>query len=805
MLRWMTSKPINPLIKRGFRTKQELYFNVNPLNIDSSGPKSLLEFSHISSAEEKLWLEENFSSTLNEPLSLAQKLNTLKMIQMGESFEQFLHKKFGSYKRYSGQGTESLVPCLYGVANSYHVGGDSIVLTIAHRGKLSVLVSLMNYPLRNLFFKVKGGSLVPDELNKESYYFVDDIATHIAVTTKRNELKGLKVSMLHNPSHLEIGGAVGMGKTRAKIDKGDKTMHVWVHGDAAMSGQGVVYELTQMAHLDKFSVGGTLHIVANNQLGFTATESMGRSSNYCTDIFKIIEAPIVHVNALSVEDVVKCANLGVKYRNKFKNDFAIDLVGYRKFGHNEVDDPTFTNPLMYKTIKKLKSAAELYAEQLISEGVTTAEYFEKLKIGFEAHLNKELNSSNLEDLEKDENGWIKVDSFREQWKGFSPLHNKETVQTGYVKEKLIGICNASTKIPEGFKVHPILARTYQARNESVNTDKIDWATAEILAFGSLMQQGYNIRLCGEDSIRGTFSQRQIGVYCQDTEKFAIPLASLGKLTVVNSILSELGVVGFEYGYSLDDPKNLVLWEAQFGDFSNMAQPITDTYIATGEAKWLRQSGLILLLPHGQEAQGPDHSSAQLERYLGLVNNPLNTQMNLEVVNMIVPSNYFHLLRMSVLRNFRRPIVIGTPKSALRNKWAVSKMEDFEEGSGFKPVIYKDFGKGSQKVVVCNGKVYLDLINQFPDISILLVEQLAPLPFNEIQETLRKTRKNIVWVQEEPKNFGVFNYIRPYLEQICGNFEVVARTETSANAVGNSKDYKIQQEKLFQDVARVLGC
>ena len=805
MLKWMASKPFNPILYRYFRTKPEVYSNVSPLNLNSSGPKSNLEFSHISSAEEKFWLEENFLLAQSTPLPLAQKLNTLKMIQMGESFEQFLHKKFGSYKRYSGQGTESLVPCLYSVANSYYNDGENIVLTIAHRGKLSVLVSLMNYPLRNLFFKIKGGSLVPEELNKDEFYFVDDIATHIAVTTKRSDMKGLRISMLHNPSHLEIGGAVGMGKTRGKIDRGTKAMHVWVHGDAALSGQGVVYELTQMAHLEKFSVNGTFHIVANNQLGFTATESMGRSSNYCTDIFKIIEAPILHVNALSVEDVVKCADLGVKYRNKFHNDFALDLVGYRKYGHNEVDDPTFTNPLMYKTIKTIKSAADLYAEQLISEGVTTPEYVEKMKIGFEAHLNKELTSSTLESLEKDEQGLLKVDSFREQWQGFTPLHNKNAVQSGYLKEKLLDICKISTSVPGNFKIHSILSKTFQARNECVLNDKIDWATAEILAFGSLLQQGFSIRLCGEDSIRGTFSQRQIGVYCQNTENFVMPLASLGKLTVVNSILSELGVVGFEYGYSLDNPKNLVLWEAQFGDFSNMAQPITDTYIASGEAKWLRQSGLILLLPHGQEAQGPDHSSAQLERYLGLVNNPLSTQLNMEVVNMIIPANYFHLLRKSVLRDFRRPIVIGTPKSALRNKWAVSKMEDFEEGSDFKPVIFKDFGKGSEKIVICNGKVYLDLISQFQDISLMLVEQLAPLPVEEIEEIVKKSGKKVVWVQEEPKNFGVFNYVRPYLERICKDLEVIARVETSANAVGNSKDYKTQQDLLFKDVARVLGC
>jgi 2-oxoglutarate dehydrogenase E1 component len=580
-------------------------------------------------------------------------------------------------------------------------------------------------------------------------------------------------------------------------------LHVWVHGDAALAGQGVVYELTQMAHLEKFSVGGTVHVVANNQLGFTANESMGRSSNYCTDVFKIIEAPVVHVNALSVEDVVKCGNLAVRYRNKFKNDFVIDLVGYRRYGHNEVDDPTFTNPLMYKKIREIKGSAALYAQQLLDEGVTTQDYIEKIKNQLKNHLNKELSLASLENLEKDSNGWLKVDSFQAQWTGFSPLHQKNEVKSGYDSEKLKDICKISTTVPSSFKIHPILKKNLQARNDCVISDKIDWATAEILAFGSLLQEGFHVRLCGEDSIRGTFSQRQVGVYCQETEKFDVPLARLGNFTVVNSILSEIAVVGFEYGYSLDHPKNLVLWEAQFGDFANMAQPITDTYIVSGEAKWMRQSGLALILPHGQEAQGPDHSSAQIERYLGMVNNTLSQQVNIEVYNMIHPANYFHLLRRSMLRNFRRPLIIGTPKSALRNKWATSTLEEFNENSSFRPVILRENGKGSKKLVLCNGKVAIDLLTHFNDISIVLIEQLAPLPLQEIKDVVSKTGKEFVWVQEEPKNFGVFNYIRPYLESEFGKFQVIARPELSANAVGNSKDFKAQQEKILLQVSEII--
>ena len=791
------------LLSRSYHLPSDIYKSISPLNPSASGPKSLLEFQHISNAEERAWLESEYQKLNTTPMPIAQKLNTLRMIQMSETFEHFVHKKFGTYKRYSGEGTESLVPSLHSVFNSYYPFGESIILTIAHRGKLAVLSSLMNYPLRNLFYKIKGNSLMPEEVNRGTYYYLDDIATHIAVTAEKPEMKGLKVSMLHNPSHLEIGGGVGMGKTRAKIDRGAKAMHVWVHGDAALSGQGVVYELTQMAHLEKFGVGGTLHVVANNQLGFTANESMGRSTAYCTDVFKIIEAPVIHVNAMAVEDVVKVSSLAVNYRNKFSNDVVIDLVGYRRYGHNEVDDPTFTNPLMYKTIRQLSGAASSYASQLISEGVTTQEYIDKLKLQLETHLNKELSLSSIENLDKTGEGQLKIDSFKGQWSGFTPIHNTKPLISGYDPDKLREICRVSTSVPPSFKIHPILMKNLQARNEAVNSDKVDWATAEILAFGSLAKDGFNVRLCGEDSIRGTFSQRQIGVYCQETEKYALPLAKLGNVSVVNSILSELAVVGFEYGYALDHPKNLVLWEAQFGDFANMAQPIIDTYVASGEAKWMRQSGLVMLLPHGQEAQGPDHSSAQIERYLGLVNNPLSTQVNIEVYNMVHPSNYFHLLRRSMLRDFRRPIIVATPKSALRNKLAVSSLSEFNESSSFNPVIFKNSGNGSKKLVICSGKVSLDLLTQFKDISLAVIEQLAPLPLDEIVSIVNKTQKEVVWVQEEPKNFGVYNWIRPYLEEKFGKVQVVARPEISANAVGNSIDYKDHQDKFYQEISRVI--
>ena len=794
-------------LQRGFRNRGDIYGGVNPLSSSPTSSKILTEFSHISSSEEKSWLEKEYESLVSTPLPLAQKLNALRMVQMAESFEHFLHKKFNSYKRYSGEGLESLVPCLYSICQGYKpLEPSSLVLTIAHRGKLAVLVSLMNYPMRNLFYKIRGHSLMPQEYNAASpYYYVDDIATHIAVTAERPELKNVKISMLHNPSHLEIGGGVGMGKTKSKQDHGKNAMHVWVHGDAAMSGQGVVYELTQMAHLKEFQIGGTVHVVANNQIGFTAHEELGRSSPYCTDVFKIIEAPVVHVNAMSVEDVVKMGHLGVSYKKKFKNDFAIDLVGYRKYGHNEVDDPMFTNPLMYKSIREMKGVASEYGKQLVAEGSVTQEYIDRMKQGFEDHLSKELANSDKEHLAKDENGWLKFDSFREQWKGFTPIHNTNKTTTGYDKQKLHEICRLTTEIPDGFKPHNILAKSLQARLENLNKNKVDWATAELLAIGSLLQQGYNVRLSGEDVLRGTFSQRNIAFFCQNTEKMVMPLSQIkpGRLIAVNSLLSELGVVGFEYGYSLDHPENLVMWEAQFGDFANMAQPITDTYIVGGEAKWGRQSGLVVLLPHGQEAQGPDHSSGILERYLTQVNDPIGTQLNIQVANCVYPANYFHLLRSLMLRNFRRPLILGTPKSGLRNKYAISDLDEFTESHSFQPVILKNQGKGSRTLFLCNGKVYLDLLGQFPDISLLLIEELAPLPIESIKNLINKEGKRVAWVQEEPRNLGVFRYIQPYIEGICGGFEVISRPGLSAHSTGNSDDFKSQQENIFAKVKALI--
>mmetsp|Transcript_24476 Transcript_24476/g.24197 ORF Transcript_24476/g.24197 Transcript_24476/m.24197 type:complete len:622 (+) Transcript_24476:136-2001(+) len=614
--------------------------------------------------------------------------------------------------------------------------------------------------------------------------------------------------MLHNPSHLEIGGAVGLGKTKSKIDSGKEALHLWIHGDAALAGQGVVYETTQMAHLPDFSVNGCIHIVANNQVGFTTPEALGRSSPHCTDIFKIIGAPILRVNAYSPEEVVKAGQLAVEYRKLFKNDFAIDLIGYRKYGHNEVDEPSFTNPLMYKVIRgEMKGCATNYAEQLINEGVINEKVYEKMKKQLEEHLNKEFEASNIEGLEKDEKGWIKVDSFKDQWAGISPFHKKGHIETGVEVGKLKEIAEMTVNIPDNIKVHPLIVKGHIGnRKANLAEGKVDWATAEAMAFGSLLQEGYNVRICGEDTVRGTYSQRHAGYYCQETEKLFIPFEQLkpGKFTVINSFLSELAVLGFEYGYSLDDPKHLVLWEAQYGDFANMAQPIIDTYVASGEAKWLRQSGLVLLLPNGQEGAGPDHSSARIGRYLELVNNLQATQLNLQVANCIIPSNYFHLLREQVKKDFRRPLVLGTPKSALRSKLLYSDLESMGPGTSFKPFFFKDINGGrSDKLFICNGKIYVELLQQFQQdkISILLIEELSPFPYDELYAELsrRGFPEKAIFVQEEPENTGVFRYIEPQLRKLFGGIDLISRIGLSCSSEGNSGDFKAHQEAIFQSI------
>lgn len=794
-------------LRRLSTIRSNQYNLLDPITHPDSHQSPFLETSHLKSDHERSWVESEFSSLSSHSLPIAMRLNSLSMLQMEESFDDFLHKKFSNFKRYSCEGTESIHPSLYSIFQEYYTGSpSSIVLTISHRGKLSLMTGVLKYPLRILFAKIQGKSLIPAELNKDFYYFADEIPFNRAFTVERPEFPAMKLILLHNSCHLELGGAVGMGKTRAKIDSGLPSMHVWIHGDASVAGQGVIYEATQMSKLHKFQIGGTIHIVENNQIGFTANEDSERSSPYCTDVFKIIESPILHVNAKSVDDVIKANILAVRYRNKFKNDFVIDLVGYRKYGHNELDDPTITNPLMYKNIKKLGITVNEYAEKLINEGVLSEDYYEKLKRNLWKHLEDELEASRKQEIDNHIKKFFWDNSFKEKWELCGPIHSNEISRTGVKIELLEKILTQSTQVPNDFVLHPTVQKTFDHRIEKFLDGKVDWATAEILAFGSLLSEGCNIRLSGEDVVRGTFSQRHIGVYCQESNMQYLPLSHIipGKLTVVNSPVSELGILAFEYGYSLENPHNLTIWESQFGDFANMAQPIIDTYIASAESKVGRQSGLVILLPHGQEGQGSEHSSAQLERYLNLVNDPLSTQVNIEILNLIFPSNYFHILRNSLNRNFRRPLFIFTPKSGLRNKLSYSNKHEFAERSQFEPVIFNEKGKGSKTLFVCSGKIYLDLIGKFENISIMAIEQLSPMPLEKILSNLKGSQKNVVWVQEESENFGAWRYVKDIFETISVKLSCVGRPKLPVQAVGNLEEFYQQQERIFERV-KELGA
>jgi probable 2-oxoglutarate dehydrogenase E1 component DHKTD1 len=779
----------------------------NPIDDPFYGPIGV-EFEHTQS-EVKEWLYTQYEAAYGLPLSPAERINTLRLLLMAEKFEQFLHLKKATYKRYSGEGLESLVPAVHSMmavhARNPHA---AVVTSVGHRGKLALSASLLKFPVRDLFWKISGHSNLP-----EDGYFLDDIATHLASTATLAELNHLRVSQTHNPSHLEVQGPVGTGKTRAKIDDGTDALHIWVHGDAALSAQGVVYETLQLSDLPDFSVGGTLHIVANNQIGFTTEGSEGRSSRYCTDIFKVVETPILHVNAYCPEAVVKAARFAAEYRSHFGRDFAIDLIGFRKYGHNEVDDPTITNPRMYQHVKKLEGVGSAYARRLLSEGVVSQNLLDNLLRKIDTHLVAEFDEAGASKPTWKEFTSVETkgsSAFTGKWSGFGVARGEQPV-TGYDLEKLSQIAELSVSTPADFVLHSVIKRVFvEGRRTQMKEGQINWATAEALAFGSLLEQGYNVRISGQDVTRGTFAQRHAGIYCQTSGKKTTPLASLGpgRLAVVNSPLSEVGVVGFEFGYSWENPKNLVIWEAQFGDFGNCAQTVFDQYVINSEAKWLRQSGFVILLPHGQEGMGPEHSSGRVERFLQQVNDPLHEPTNITVAWPVFPASYFHLLRRQMLRSYRTPLVIMSPKSGLRHKLAVSRLEDISQGTSFKPVVKTDLNGGSQSaVILCCGKVYLDICQAFADSSVTVValEQLAPFPKREVLEVLEAfPGSHVIFAQEEPRNSGALSYVAPILASLTTKtLHFLSRPGCAAAATGHVGYFHQESEDLMQRLKGII--
>jgi 2-oxoglutarate dehydrogenase E1 component len=771
---------------------------------------------HINDLEERRFIQERIEGKDAEiHFTPEGKQSILAKVIEAEQWEKFLARKYVGTKRFGLDGGESAVPALEAVIKyGGQYGVEEIDVGMAHRGRLNVLSNVMGKPYRAIFNEFAGGATNPADVGGSG-----DVKYHLGTSSDR-EFDGNKVhlSLLPNPSHLEAVDPVVLGKARAimtlKGDKhGKKVLPVLLHGDAAFAGQGIVAECLAFSGLPGYGTGGTIHFIINNQVGFTTSPQFARSSPYPSDVAKSVQAPILHVNADDPEAVTFCSKLAIEFRQAFGRDIVIDMWCYRRFGHNEGDEPSFTQPQMYAAIRKHPAISEIYAQRLIDEGVIDRAWVEKHTKDYIAHLEEEFaaGASYLPN---------KADWFEGRWSGLKlpgePVLGRRNIATAVGEEELRRVGDVLTTVPEGVKVHKTLQRVIDAKKAMFETgDGFDWATAEALAFGTLLAEKHSIRLSGQDSGRGTFSQRHACWVDQETGEKYIPLCHVdgGRFEVRDSPLSEFGVLGFEYGYSLADPRTLVCWEAQFGDFANGAQTIIDQFIASGEAKWLRASGLVMLLPHGFEGQGPEHSSARLERYLQLC-----AEDNLQVANCTTPANYFHILRRQLLRDFRKPLIMMTPKSLLRHKLAVSKIEDFIGDSHFRRIV-SDLRPPQEgettRLVLCSGKLAYELMDARdaagdPNTEVVRIEQLYPFPSEPLVKRLRAMPKleTLVWSQEEPKNNGAWLFVADLLEQCLadagfnGMRPVYAGRESSASpATGLAKRHAAEQANL---IATALG-
>jgi len=781
------------------------------------------EFMHISDPAEKAWIQERIEGPDKEITFTPEgKRAILHKLVEAEGFEKFCDLRFRGTKRFGLDGGESMVPALEQIIKrGGALGVREIVLGMPHRGRLNVLANVMNKPNRAIFHEFKGGSFTPDEVEGSG-----DVKYHLGASSDR-EFDGNRVhlSLTANPSHLEIADPVVLGKVRAKQDQlndvteRSKVLPLLIHGDAAFAGQGVVAECFGLSGVKGHRTGGSIHFIVNNQIGFTTYPRYSRSSPYPSDVAKMIEAPIFHVNGDDPEAVVFAAKVAIEFRQKFHKPVVIDMFCYRRYGHNEGDEPGFTQPLMYKKIRDHQPIQELYADKLIAEGVisradvdkATADWRARLDIEFEAGQSYKPN---------------KADWLDGRWAGLKAgegiTDDPRRGETGVDAAKLREIGERLTNIPEGFHVHRTIQRFIDNRRKAIETgNDIDWATAEALAFGSLLDEGRPVRLSGQDSERGTFSQRHSVLIDQENEERLVPLNRIrdgqARYEVINSILSEEAVLGFEYGYSLAEPNALTMWEAQFGDFANGAQVLFDQFISSGERKWLRLSGLVCLLPHGYEGQGPEHSSARLERFLQMC-----AEDNMQVANCSTPANYFHILRRQLKRDIRKPLILMTPKSLLRHKRAVSTMADMATGSSFHRLLWDDAEKASEKiklvkddkirrVVLCTGKVYYDLYEEreqrgIDDVYLLRTEQLYPFPLKALVNELGRFKKaEVVWCQEEPKNMGAWSFVEPYLEWVLGQSggkskraRYVGRPASAATATGLMSKHLAQLKSFLEE-------
>lgn len=783
------------------------------------------EFMHISNPAEKGWLQERIEGEHKEiSFTREGKRAILNKLVEAEGFEKFLDVKFTGTKRFGLDGAESLIPALEQIIKrGGNLGVKEIVLGMAHRGRLNVLTQVMSKPHRALFHEFKGGSFAPDDVEGSG-----DVKYHLGASSDR-EFDGHKIhlSLTPNPSHLEIVNPVVLGKVRAKQDQHgctpeDRTavMPLLLHGDAAFAGQGVVAECLGLSGLKGHRTGGSVHFIINNQIGFTTYPRYSRSSPYPSDVAKMVEAPIFHVNGDDPEAVVFAAKVATEFRMKFQKPVVIDMWCYRRFGHNEGDEPGFTQPLMYKKIRAHKSTLEMYAAKLVAEGVVTQGEVDKMKADWRARLEAEFEAGQAYKPNK-------ADWLDGKWAGLKSVKEVEEDprrgQSGVALDRLKEIGLSINSVPNGFNIHKTIQRFLDNRRKMIDSGEgLDWAMGEALAFGTLVTEGHRVRLSGQDCERGTFSQRHSVLIDQDTENRYTPLnhiqAGQGRYEVINSMLSEEAVLGFEYGYTLSEPNALTCWEAQFGDFANGAQVLFDQFISSGERKWLRMSGLVCLLPHGYEGQGPEHSSARLERFLQLC-----AEDNMQVANCSTPANYFHALRRQIKREFRKPLILMTPKSLLRHKRCISDLSEFAEGTSFHRILRDDAeaGRSSTKlkadakirrVILCNGKVYYDLLEErekrgIDDVYLLRVEQLYPFPLKSVAQELSRFKKaDVIWCQEEPKNMGSWSFVEPYLEWVLAQAgsatkraRYVGRPASASTAVGQMSKH-LEQLNAFLDEA-----
>lgn len=769
-----------------------------------------VEFMYIRYPDIVAWLKERMEASRNTPqFDPAQKKHILEKLTAAVGFEQFLRKRFPGQKRFSLEGCEALVPALDSLIEKGAVlGVQEVVVGMAHRGRLNVLGNILKKPFHKIFSEFDGKEYDDETL-------LGDVKYHMGCSLVSPTRSGqtVEVSIVPNPSHLEAVNPVVQGISRAKIDQNyggnsERLLPVLIHGDAAIAGQGIVYEVIQMSQLPAYKTGGTIHLIINNQLGFTTNYLAARSSIYCTDVAKTIQSPIFHVNGDDVEAVVYTIEMALEFRQRFGRDVFIDLLCYRKHGHNEADEPRFTQPLLYKIIEKHPDPATIYLNRLIEEKVVGKPEAELMQKSFEALLESELELART--IEK---GFI--DPFLERvWHGYKKATSKEIfeqaetrIDLAFLKE--IGL--KATRLPAEMPFYRKIRKLMEERQSMIESGKsIDWATAEMLAYASLLQQGVPVRISGQDVERGTFSHRHAVVKLEDSEEEYVPLnhlsADQARFEIYNSLLSEYGVLGFEYGYAMATPGSLVVWEAQFGDFNNGAQIIIDQFLATGEQKWKTMNGLVVYLPHGFEGQGPEHSSARIERFLSLC-----AENNMQVANCTTPANFFHLLRRQMIRKFLKPLVVFTPKSLLRHQKCVSDLEEFSQGF-FREVIDDPEAEPvtTNRVLMCSGKIYFDLLEEklskgYSQTAIIRLEQLYPLPTSQLKALIKKydQAKRIIWVQEEPQNMGAWPFLALNLSDL--NMGVIARPPSASPASGSSRFHQMQQRKIIVKAFEECEC